>query len=172
MHNLLRFYNEFSSLASLAGEQIEAKTTASSLGLNNFSDGDIEITLKYVNVKENSGKISDGDLIMFFLYMPSSMPAKNFYLAKIDIPSGMSVYKERFTAKKIHLKKDSCIMIDRSDLSKAKFYDGSYAEALREGDKIVVRKCTEEEHRVYSNILAMKKLKDSIKASVDENFIW
>lgn len=174
MHNLLRFYNEFSSLASLAGEQIEAKTTASSLGLCNPSEGDIEITLKYLNGGKPKVKIGDGDLIMFFLHTPAgaNFKCKRFYLAKIDIQSGMVINNERFTAKKIHLKKGSCIMINRDDLTKAMFYDCSCAIALDSRDKIVVRKCSADECNVYSSIFAMKHLKDSISESVRETFNW
>jgi len=168
MHNLLRFYNEFSSLASASGEPIEAKTLASSLGLN-INDMDVEITLRSIPKPVNP--ICDGDLVLFFYYDKNNggHAEEDFYLAKISIPSGAKISKSRFTAKKIHIKTGSCLKINREYPYCAEILDNAIT-ASAERKVIVVRKCNEEEMATYKNVFALKLLENSIKEQ--KNFSW
>ena len=169
MHNLLRFYNEFSNLAFASGKLIEAKTTASSLGLTSVSNGDVEITLKYVpNKNDTKESIKDGDVVVAFIYNKILRKANEyFYLGNISIPSGRVINKSSFTTKIMHFRKGSVVLADRTTLNSS-LGENIDKLACMPHNVIVVRKLTYPEvmdyHFTYRSLLTVKmgKLADDL----------
>lgn len=149
MYNLTQFYNEFSDLASLVREPMEAKTKLPC----DFGEGEIEITLKFI-----PSSVRDGDPILFFRYNKKLDKAQSwFYISTIKIPSGQVISKKTFTAKKIHIDPLMTLAVSREDGFKWK---AKVKETMscNDDEVFVVRKLRPEEIKEYNYLRGLYDL--------------